>query len=76
MYDFTKNKQGSKLLNYVLKLGPPLTPSVEEVQCTKGNNAGWNSQLVSVTYSVISARATSERGVDGPEPPSPDSITI
>lgn len=73
--DFTKNKQGSKTLSYVLKLGPPLTPSAEEVQCTNGNNAGWNTQLVSVTYSVISVRATSEQGADGPEPTSPDSIT-
>jgi hypothetical protein len=72
--DFTKNKQG-KLLNYVLKLGPPSTPSAEEVQCTNGNNAGWNTQLVSVTYSVISVWETSEFGADGPEPTSPDSIT-
>ena len=72
--DFTKDKRG-KLADYVLKLGPPPTPSAGEVQCTNGNNAGWNTQLVSVTYSVISVRETSEYGEDGPEPTSPDSIT-
>ena len=54
---------------------PTSNTTVEEVQCTKGNNAGWNTHLVSVTYSVISARAASARGTDGPEPTSPDSIT-
>lgn len=73
--DFTKNMQGTKTLNYVLKLGPPPTPSAEEVQCTNGNNAGWNTELVSVTYSVISVSATSDQGADGPKPTSPDSIT-